>query len=81
MKTLSSMFVFVLEDLCFSLRSLPPKEAMVPVVSNDMVGDVVWYRKREWGGNNVNRRLGALRSFVSCLMSDVVMQLVRGGGR
>jgi hypothetical protein len=47
MKTLSSMSVFVLEDLCFSLSSLPPKEAMVPVVSNDMVGDLVWYRGRE----------------------------------
>ena len=38
---LSSMSVLVLEDLCFSLRSLPPKEAMVPVVSKDMMDDGV----------------------------------------
>ena len=38
---LSSISVFVLEDLCFSLRSLPPKEAIVPVVSKDMMDDVV----------------------------------------
>jgi hypothetical protein len=31
------MSVFVLADLCFSFNSLPPKEAIVPVVSNDMV--------------------------------------------
>jgi hypothetical protein len=79
MKTLSSMSVFVLEDLCLSLRSLPPKEAMVPVVSNDMMGDAVWYEKRDEEGSKVNLLLGALRSFVSRLMSDVVMRLVRGG--
>lgn len=31
------MSVCVLEDLCFSFRSLPPNEAMVAVVSNVMV--------------------------------------------
>ena len=37
----SSMSVFVLEDLCFNLRSLPPKDAMVPVVSKDILDNVV----------------------------------------
>ena len=31
------MSVFVLDDLCFSLSSLPPNEAMVAVVSKDMM--------------------------------------------
>ena len=31
------MSVFVLDDLCFNLRSFPPKEAIVAVVSKDMV--------------------------------------------
>jgi hypothetical protein len=81
MNTLSSMSVFVLEDLCFSFRSLPPNEAMVPVVSKDMVGDEVWYRNREEGEIRVKRPWGALRSFVSCRISDVVLWLVRGVGR
>lgn len=62
---LSSMSVLVLEDLCFSLSSLPPKEAMVAVVSKDMVDGAVWYRRRvmeDWGRNG-NR--GGLRSFES----------------
>jgi hypothetical protein len=41
------MSVFVLEDLCLSFRSLPPKEAMVPVVSKDMVCGLVWYVRRD----------------------------------
>jgi hypothetical protein len=31
------MSVFVLEDLCFSFSSLPPKEAIVAVVSKDIL--------------------------------------------
>lgn len=62
---MSSMSVFVLEDLCFSLSSLPPKEAIVPVVSNDMMDGVVWYKKRVVGGGIENRSRGPLRSFES----------------
>jgi hypothetical protein len=75
------MSVFVLEDLCLSFRSLPPNEAIVPVVSNDMLYGLVWCRKRGDVGFNVNRLCWDLRSFISCLMSDVVLRLVRGGGR
>ena len=59
------MSVFVLEDLCFSLSSLPPKEAMVPVVSKDMMGEVVWYKERVTGEFREGRS-GLLRSFESC---------------
>lgn len=48
------MSVFVLDDLCLSLRSLPPKEAMVPVVSKDMLYDRVWYRQDGEEGNKSN---------------------------
>lgn len=75
------MSVFVLDDLCFSFRSLPPNEAMVPVVSNDMMGDVVWYDRRECVCSKDNGLLGALISFVNRLMSDVALRLVRGDGR
>jgi hypothetical protein len=34
------MSVFVLEDLCFSFNSLPPNEAIVPVVSKAMARTV-----------------------------------------
>jgi hypothetical protein len=34
---LRAMSVVVLDDLCFSFRSLPPKEAIVAVVWNAMV--------------------------------------------
>lgn len=75
------MSVFVLEDLCFSFRSLPPNEAMVPVVSNDMMGAVWWYNRRDCVCSKDNGLLGALISFVNRLMSDVAMRLVRGDGR
>ena len=42
------MSVLVLEDLCFSLRSLPPKEAMVAVVSNDMVNMLSYRQEENW---------------------------------
>lgn len=75
------MSVFVLEDLCFSFKSLPPNEAMVPVVSNVMMGDVAWCDRREDVCSKGNGLLGALISFVNRLMSDVALRLVRGGGR
>jgi hypothetical protein len=75
---LSSMSVFVLDDLCFNFRSLPPKEAMVAVVSKDMLKGRVWYREFFGNEDGFNRPLGALRSFVSCLIGDVVPELVRG---
>lgn len=40
---LSAMSVLVLEDLCFSFRSFPPNEAMVAVVSKDIMS-AVWNR-------------------------------------
>jgi hypothetical protein len=75
---LSSMSVLVLDDLCFSLRSLPPKEAIVPVVSNDIFASCVWYRNRFGEELDANGRRRGLRSFVSCLIGDVVLGLVRG---
>ena len=61
---LSSMSVFVLEDLCFNLRSLPPKEAIVPVVSKDILEGVLWYRKRVEGANILHE--AGWRYFNSC---------------
>lgn len=69
---LSSMSVFVLDDLCFSFKSLPPKEAMVAVVSKDMLNRRVWYSGCDVEVNSLNRPRGALRTFVSCLIGDVV---------
>jgi len=43
------MSVLVLDDLCLSWRSLPPKEAIVPVVSKDMMVRLVWYERKVWG--------------------------------
>lgn len=75
------MSVFVLDDLCLSLSSLPPNEAMVAVVSKDMMVECrLWYKQRAGeGGNRGNERsLGAVTSFVSRRIRDVVPVLARG---
>jgi hypothetical protein len=59
------MSVFVLEDLCFNLRSLPPNEAMVPVVSKAMLDSAVYREDRAAGNRDADKNRGALGSFVS----------------
>ncbi len=62
---LSSMSVFVLDDLCFNLRSLPPNEAMVPVVSKAMLDSVMYREDRVAENGNAGTNRGVLGSFVS----------------
>ena len=68
--------VFVLDDLCLSWSSLPPKEAMVPVVSKvDMMVRLAWYERKGWWWKrgvavySVNGRSSG--SFEAVLISDV----------
>jgi hypothetical protein len=69
--------VLVLDDLCLSWSSLPPKEAMVPVVSKvDMMVRLVWYERKVWwwwkrcvAVYSVNGRSSG--SFEAVLISDV----------
>ncbi len=67
------MSVFVLEDLCFSLSSLPPKEAMVAVVWKDMAATVARATGRRAVGDNKGRLMAA---GPSTLISAVVVELL-----
>lgn len=70
------MSVLVLDDLCLSWSSLPPNEAMVPVVSKvDMMVRLLWYERTVWWWKrgvavySVNGRSSG--SFEAVLISDV----------
>lgn len=71
------MSVPVLEDWCLSFMSLPPKEAMVAVVSKDMViaerstrEKYVVTIQKKWLGQKQTRP-GAPSGFVFGLLCDV----------